>query len=337
MKCELFDGQYDAFRAMVCRFFLREVLPEYDHWQDLGAPPREFWLSAGRLGLLEQSAFAGNRGTGAEGLAFSTILFEEAARAGIELEMLHAHVEIAVPMIQRLADHGQAARWLPATISGRAVATVALPRSSSLSDIGGTCARAVRDGHRYIVYGAGGFTWPGSDPDLIITPVHTDLAAGPGGLSLLVIDADSPRLSCTRVPRAESSPSWRPLELAFDDVVVSGDNLLGRDGWAREYLMECAIWNDLSVATRAVMAARTAMRAGTEIGHGNDDEGELAECRGEIERCQQLLVRAVLAHHARRLSDTDAAHLRRVCSRLPARAVNRTEQTAVRRAAAVSP
>lgn len=265
MKRESCKGEYDAFREMVRGFFRREVLPDYEHWRDSGAPPREFWLAAGRLGLLEQVACAGSRGTGAEGLVFNTILFEEATRVGIELEMLHAHVEIAVPMIQRLADHDQAARWLPATMSGHAVATVALPRSASLSDVGATTARAVRDGHRYIVYGSGGFTWPGSDPDLIITPVQTDLAAGQGGLSLLIIDADSPRLCCTRVPCAESQPFWRPLELAFDDVVVSADNLLGRDGRGREYLMECAVREDLSVAARAVMAARPAVHVQTAV------------------------------------------------------------------------
>lgn len=52
MKRTLFNEDHEAFRATVRAFYAEQVVPDYVEWERAGAPPREFWTAAGKLGLL---------------------------------------------------------------------------------------------------------------------------------------------------------------------------------------------------------------------------------------------------------------------------------------------
>ena len=336
MKRFLYDDEHEAFRATVRAFLLEQVVPEYTNW-GTGAPPRHFWTAAGKLGLLGIQVPEEYGGGGRGGFLFNVILTEECRRAGIELDSLRMHTDVTMPFFLRVANDEQQSRWLPRLVSGDAVAALAT------ADIGAGCddkamgIRAIRDGRNYIVYGSRTLVCDGAAADLIVTPVTTNPAANRDGLSLLVIDGNSDRL--TRGPHLDNvGLRTRGLaELNFDDVVVPAENLLGEEGRGFSYMIENVAQERVSSAVNSHSAAvrelydtieytKKRKAFGATVSSFQHTKFLLAACATDIEAGQSLLDRALVSHESGELSAADAAMVKLFCTEMRERVGERCAQ-----------
>src|SRR6185295_3236434 len=76
-------------------------------------------------------------------------------------------------------------------LRGEKIAALAITEPGGGSDVASVTTRAVRDGDVYVVTGSKMFITSGCRADLVVTAVRTG-GAGHGGLSLLVIERDTP-------------------------------------------------------------------------------------------------------------------------------------------------
>lgn len=337
MKRLLFDDVHDAFRATVRAFYTEQVVPEYAEWERAGAPPREFWTAAGKLGLLGLQVPEEFGGGGQTTFFFNVILTEESQNAGIALGGLRVHTDIAMPYFLRLADHEQQSRWLPRLVSGDAIAALAMSEAGAGSDVKALATRAIRNDDHYVVNGSKTFISNGATADLIIAAVKTDPSAGRDGLSLLVIEGDSPGLTRGRKLEKLGLKAQDLAELSFDDVVVPAENLLGDEGRGFGYLTENLAQERLSIAVNSQAAAVKALRDtieytkgrkafGTMVSSFQNTKFELAACATDIEAGQSLLDRALVAHESGELSATASAMVKLFCTELQGRVVDRCLQ-----------
>jgi alkylation response protein AidB-like acyl-CoA dehydrogenase len=224
-----------------------------------------------------------------------------------------------------------------ALVSGDAVSALAMSEPGAGSDMKAITTRAVRNGDHYIVYGSKTFISNGANADLIVTAVKTDPEAGREGLSLLVIEGDSPRLIRGRKLEKLGLKSQDLAELIFDDVVVPAENLLGEEGKGFAYLAENLAQERLSIAVNSQAAAVKALRDtveytkgrkafGTTVASFQNTKFELAACATEVEAGQSLLDRALLAHEDGKLSAADAAMVKLYCTELQGRVIDRCLQ-----------
>jgi alkylation response protein AidB-like acyl-CoA dehydrogenase len=337
VKRTLFNADHEAFRETVRAFYAEQVVPEYAEWERAGAPPRHFWTAAGKLGLLGIQVPEEFGGGGQNSYLFNVILTEESQHAGVALGGLRMHTDIAMPYFLNIANAEQQSRWLPRLVSGDAVAALAMSEPGAGSDMKAIATRAVRDGDNFIVYGSKTFISNGANADLIVTAVKTDPEAGRDGLSLLVIEGDSPRLIRGRELEKLGLKSQDLAELIFDDVVVPAANLLGEQGCGFAYLSENLAQERLSIAVNSQAAAVKALQDtiqytrsrkafGTTVASFQNTKFELAACATEIEAGQSLLDRALLAHEHGELSAADAAMVKLYCTELQGRVVDRCLQ-----------
>lgn len=337
MKRSLFNDDHEAFRATVRAFYADHVVPEYGEWERAGAPPRHFWIAAGKLGLLGTQVPEEFGGGGQDSFLFNVVLTEESQRAGIALGGLRVHTDIAMPYFLDIANAEQQSRWLPRLVSGEAVAALAMSEPAAGSDVKALTTRAVRDGDSYIVNGTKTFISNGANADLIITAVKTDPSAGRDGLSLLVIDGDSPGLSRGRKLEKLGLKAQDLSELTFEDVVVPAENLLGTEGAGFGYLTRNLAQERLSIAVNSQAAAVKALSDtvaytkdrkafGTTVASFQNTKFELAACATDIEAGQSLLDRAVVAHEIGELTAADAAMVKLFCTELQGRVIDRCLQ-----------
>lgn len=337
MKRLLFDNTHAAFRAKVHAFYAERLVPEYANWDCDGAPPRQVWTTAGELGLLGTQVPAEYGGGGQDSFLLNVILTEESHHMGVPFGGLRMHTDIAIPFFLRVANAQQRSRWLPRLVSGDAIGAVAT------SQVGGGCddkamtLRAVRDGRNYIVYGSKTVVSEAAAGDLIVTAVTTDLAAGRDGLSLLVIDAHSPRLTRDQCA-GKTSPNTPSLaQLTFDDVVVPAENLLGEEGRGVGYMTANTAQERLSIAVNAQASAVKALRDTIEKIKRPKTSGDaaplfhntalhIATCATDVEAGQSLLDRALVAHDDGELSAADAAMVKLFCTEMQRRVVGRCQQ-----------
>ena len=191
-----FGAEHEAFRRSVRDFVAREITPHAAAWDEAGSFPRALYARAAAIGLLGIGYPEALGGTPAD-LFFTLVAAEELARAGSGgLQASLGSHHIALPPIVALGHPALQQRVVPPVLRGEKIAALAITEPGGGSDVAAlaTCAR--RDGDHYVVHGEKTFITSGLRADFLTVAVRTDPAnRGPGGISLLLVDGDTPGLT----------------------------------------------------------------------------------------------------------------------------------------------
>ncbi|MEM6292057.1 MAG: acyl-CoA dehydrogenase family protein [Myxococcota bacterium] len=255
MPARLFYTEdHDAFRTQVRAFVEREISPHIEAWEEAASFPRELYRKAGELGLLGLGFPEAYGGTDADGF-FKLILTEELARPGsgglIAGLMSHG---IGLPPIVNMGSDALKERYVPDVLSGEKVCALAVTEPSGGSDVANVRTTARRDGDHYIVDGSKTFITSGMRADVITVAVRTG-GDGMGGVSMLVIDGDTPGL--TRTPLKKMG--WWCSDTAtlyFDGCRVPAENLLGQENDGFRGIMQNFNNERLMIAAMAIASAQ---------------------------------------------------------------------------------
>jgi acyl-CoA dehydrogenase len=231
-----YTDEHEAFRATVRRFVNEEIAPFAAQWDEAGEFPRALYARAGELGLLslgfpqEYGGIAGDR-------FMWIVLIQELARCGAGgiSAGLFSH-SIGAPPIARAAQPEVKARVLPEILSGRKISALAITEPGGGSDVANLKTTARRNGEHYIVNGQKAFITSGVRADYITTAVRT---GGPGaaGVSLLLIEGDTPGLARTKLDKM----GWWASDTAmlyFDECRVPASHLIGTEGSGFKLIMQ---------------------------------------------------------------------------------------------------
>jgi acyl-CoA dehydrogenase len=120
-------------------------------------------------------------------------------------------------------------RYLHPLLRGEKSAAFAQTEPEAGSDPGRMRTRAVRQGDHYVINGYKRFISHAKGADFLQLVAATDLEKGSrGGLSVFIVDMDSPGLSIVRETRHMMGDVT--YEIALDDVKVPAENLVGNEG-----------------------------------------------------------------------------------------------------------
>lgn len=226
-KSPFYNEEHEAFRASIRRFVEREISPHVDAWEEAESFPRELYAKAADVGLLSVG-FPEEYGGVPGDQFFRIIATEEIARAGAGgiAAGLMSH-SIGTPPISNLGSAQLKARVLPQIFAGEKISALAITEPSGGSDVANLRTVARRDGDHYVLKGQKTFITSGMRADYITTAVRTG-GEGMGGISLLLVEGDTPGLS--RTPQKKMG--WWCSDTAtlyFDECRVPVANLLGEE------------------------------------------------------------------------------------------------------------
>ena len=234
---QLTDEQL-ALRDSARRFTENEILPHLDEWEETGELPRSLHRATAAAGLLavgDPEAVGGDGGDLLDACALQEGFMEAGASGGL-MASLFTH-GIALP---HMIAHGSPQlidRYVRPTLAGEMIGSLAVTEPGGGSDVAGITTKAVRDGDRYIVNGAKTFITSGVRADFVTTAVRTG-GPGHGGISILVVDTDTPGFTVTRALRKMGWHCSDTAELSYVDVEVPADNLVGEEGRGFVYIAE---------------------------------------------------------------------------------------------------
>ncbi len=221
-----YTADHETFRQQVRRFVQREIEPYVNDWEEAGRVPREFLKTAAEAGLLALGYPEQLGGVPIPDYFYQIIFHEELAKAGsgglIPAVWIHS---IALPPIVKLGNDDQKARFVAPVLAGEKMAALAVTEPSGGSDVARLKTSARRDGDHYLVNGSKTFISAGMQADHFTVAVRTG-PPGLGGISLLVIEADTPGLTRTALKKM----GWLCSDTAtlyFENCRVPADNLLG--------------------------------------------------------------------------------------------------------------
>jgi len=287
--------EHQLFRQSVRKFLEKEAAPFFEQWEKDRMIPREFWLKMGEQGFLCPWVDEVYGGFNAD-FGYSVVLNEELERIGTGLIGIGLHNDIVVPYLAEYGTDEQKQRWLPKCLTGETITAIAMTEPGAGSDLAGIQTTAIRDGDDYIVNGQKTFITNGIQADLIVVVCKTNPNAKPPhkGISLLVIERDTPGFSRGRKLDKIGLHSQDTAELFFEDARVPAANLLGEEGRGFYYLMEKLQQERLLVAISAQVAAEEMLKMtvdyvkerkafGQQIAHFQNTQFTIAEMATEIQ------------------------------------------------------
>jgi acyl-CoA dehydrogenase len=248
-----------ALRRLARDFTVREVVPHLDEWERDGDVPRSLHRAAADAGLLGV-AFPESAGGGGGDAVDIAIVSEEMLHAGASSGLLAALFThgIALPHLVAAGDPDLIARYARPTLAGELIGSLAVTEPEAGSDVSAIRTRAVRDGDSYFVNGGKTFITSSARADYVTTVVRT--GDDPHrGISMLVVDTDSPGFS---VVRRLDKMGWRCSdtgELGYVDVRVPVANLVGEEGSGFVQVAQQFAGERLGLATHANGIAQRAL------------------------------------------------------------------------------
>ncbi|MEO0470233.1 MAG: acyl-CoA dehydrogenase family protein [Bacteroidota bacterium] len=254
-----FTEEHNLFRQGLRQFLDKEVMPKIDRWEEDRRIPKDLWPKFGEMGYFGLNYPEKYGGMEAD-FWYSVVFIEEISKCfsgGFAiLPMVQQYM--ASPYIMHAGSEFLKEKYLTKAISGEWICSIAISEPSAGSDAANIKTKAIRDGDHYIVNGSKTFITNGVYGDFLVTVVKTDPEAGVGGVSLLVIDRHAEGVSATKLKKL----GWHAsdtAELAFDNVKVPVENLIGEEGKGFYYLMGGLQLERLSGAIAGVAACESAL------------------------------------------------------------------------------
>ncbi|MBW1754988.1 MAG: acyl-CoA dehydrogenase family protein [Deltaproteobacteria bacterium] len=261
MNGYLFEtDEHRALRDQVRRFATSAIAPNAHAWEEANEFPRELYQQSAEAGFL---AIGYPEEVGGDGGDLSHVLVaaEEMVLGGKSVGTcvgLGSH-GIALPPIVKFGTEAQKARYVRPTLTGEKVSALGITEPGGGSDVAAVQTKAVRDGDRYIVNGAKTFITSGTRADFITTAVRTG-GEGHGGISMLIIDSDTPGFSVASKLKKTGWWASDTAELAFEDCCVPAENLIGQEGAGFLMIMTNFVAERLMLAGQCVAIAELAYR-----------------------------------------------------------------------------
>jgi acyl-CoA dehydrogenase len=297
-----FGHEHHDLRESVRRFVVTELLPHAPEWESAKWFPNDVFTrmaELGYLGLKYPEAYGGQGGD----FVHEAVLVEELSRCGSggTAAGIGAHVGIATPPVWKFGTPDQKQRYLAPAIAGEKIGALAITEPDAGSDVASLRTHARRVAGGWLVNGSKTYITNGVRADFYVTAVRTG-GDGHGGISFLILD---------RQDGIAASPleklGWHAsdtAELAFDDVFVPEENLLGEEGAAFKLIMANFQWERLAMSLGAVGGMRASFEKtlayvrerrafGRPIADFQATRHRLAELETQLEACAALTYSAL--------------------------------------------
>ena len=170
-----------------------------------------------------------------------------------------AHASLATWPILGLGTEEQRKRYLPRLASGEWLGCFALSEPNSGSDAGSIRTTARRDGDGYVLNGTKNFITNGPDASLAIVFATLDSTRANQGLAAFIVETSSPGWEVVRVEEKMGIRGAHSAQLAFTDLRVPKENLLGREYEGFKVAMKTLDGGRIGIAAQAVGIARAAL------------------------------------------------------------------------------
>ena len=233
-----FTEEHEVFRESFKDFLQKEVVPHIDKWEKTGNIDRFIWRKFGDMGYFGLSYPEEYGGLNLD-IFYMVIFLEELQKinSGGFAAAIWAHVYLAMTHVNAEGDARIKNKYLSASISGEKIGCLCITEPFGGSDVAGMRTTAIRKENSYIINGSKTFITNGVYSDYLIVAAKTDPSSKHAGMSIFIIDRDTPGISATKLDKL----GWKASdtgEIAFDNVVVPSENLMGQEGKGFAYIMQ---------------------------------------------------------------------------------------------------
>src|SRR2546423_3227590 len=233
----IFTDEHEQLRESIRSFATKELAPHAEEWEETTFPDWVFRRMGelGFLGLTYPEEYGGQGGDYFSGL----VLGEEIgySNSGGLAMGIAVHTDMANPPILQFGTEEQKQRYLLPAIKGEKISCLGITEPDAGSDVAGIKTRAVRDGDEWVINGSKTYITNGHRADYIVLVTKTDPDAGYDGFTLFLVDMDLPGVIREKKLEKLGMHASDTALLAFQDVRVPADAVLGQEGKGFYHIM----------------------------------------------------------------------------------------------------
>src|ERR687886_2393180 len=233
----IFTDEHEQLRESIRAFVVRELQPHAERWEE---ETFDDWVfrrmgELGFLGLSMPEAYGGQGGD----YFCNLVLAEELSHSGSGgLAMgVAVRTDMATPPILQFGTEEQKQAYLVPAIRGEKISCLGITEPDAGSDVSGIRTRAVRDGDEWVINGSKTYITNGHRADYIVLVTKTEPDAGYDGFTLFIVDMDLPGVIREQKLQKMGMHSSDTALLAFQDVRVPAENVLGEEGKGFYHIM----------------------------------------------------------------------------------------------------
>jgi acyl-CoA dehydrogenase len=238
MNSMYFTEEHEAFRASFKDFLQKEVVPHIEKWEKSGSIERFIWKKFGEMGYFGLSTPEEYGGMDLD-LFYTVIFLEELQKinSGGFAAAMWAHEYLAMTHLNKEASEVLKQKYLIPSVEGDMIGCMCITEPFGGSDVAGMRSTAIKQGDTYILNGSKTFITNGVYSDYLIVAAKTDPSDKYKGISIFVVDRNSKGVSATKLNKL----GWHASdtgEIAFDNVEIPLENLMGEEGKGFPYIMQ---------------------------------------------------------------------------------------------------
>ena len=232
------DEEHQMLKDMMAKFSDHELGPRAEAIDREDHIPESIWKQLGELGIMGINVPAEYGGAGMDVLS-SVIAMEEMSRwsPAVSLSWL-AHSILCVNNIFEHGTEEQRRRWMPKLCSGEWIGCMCLTEPGAGSDAVGITTTARRDGDDYVLNGSKTFITNAPIAQVALVYTKTRKERGSRGLTAFIVDTATPGFVVRRKLEKMGHRGSPTGELAFEDLRVPKENLLGEENHGISVMMK---------------------------------------------------------------------------------------------------
>jgi alkylation response protein AidB-like acyl-CoA dehydrogenase len=254
--------EHRMIRNTVREFADEEIAPIAQEIEDEHRYPAEVFDALAGLDVMGVPITEEYGGLGGDQLMYALVT-EELGRVSGAIGLSYAaHVSLAAKPIELFGTHEQKECWLRPLAEGEEIGAWALTEPGSGSDASNMDTHAERDGDEYVLDGTKQFITNASEAGSILVKAVTDPDAGYDGISTFIVDPrEDDGFEVTTIWDKMGLNASPTCEIAFDDVRLPEDRLLGTEGDGWTQTMKTLGGGRISIAALSVGLAQGAYEA----------------------------------------------------------------------------
>lgn len=238
MNITYFTEEHELFRKSFQEFLQKEVVPHIEKWEKTGTIERFIWEKFGEMGYFGLSYPEKYGGMGLD-LFYTVIFLEELQKinSGGFAAAMWAHAYLAMTHLNAEGTEEIKEKYLTGSINGKLIGCLCVTEPFGGSDVAGMKTTAVKKGNSYVINGSKTFITNGVYSDYLIVAAKTNPELGNKGMSIFIMDRNTPGISATKLDKL----GWRAsdtAEIAFDNVEIPASNLMGVENNGFGYIMQ---------------------------------------------------------------------------------------------------
>ena len=256
-----FSEQQRMIRDMARDFAQKSIAPiaaELDHEERF---PAEIVQQMGELGFMGMNVDEAYGGAGLDTVCYA-LAMEEVSKACASCGVIMSvNNSLVCWPLETYGSEDQKQRFLKPLAQGKLLGAYCLSEPGAGTDAAAQSTTAKRDGDGWVLNGMKNFITNGANADVLIVFAQTDPALKHKGIAAFIVETKSKGFSVIRKEEKMGIRASDTAQLAFDNVKVPGDHLLGEVGQGFKIAMSTLDGGRIGIASQALGISAAAYEA----------------------------------------------------------------------------